>query len=132
MNILDHVAIRVRWGVCSSEYSVPASVVLEGQRAIAPGCPGCFDYDYECEAQFVATLVDPQTLAALQVAWAAFEASVTSHGGVGVTLVAVPAAARPALEEATERIRAVKAVQRWENEGGRCLERRTPHLAAAG
>ena len=127
MNILDHVAIRIRCGVCSGEYSVPASVVLEGQQAIAPGCPGCSDY--ECEARFVATLVDPQALAALQAAWATFEASATSQGAVGVTLAAVPAAARPALEEATERIRAVRAVQRWENEGGRCLERRTPRSA---
>lgn len=127
MNILDHVAIRVRCGVCSGEYSVPASVVLEGQRAIAPGCPGCSDY--ECEARFVATLVDPQALVALQAAWATFEASATSQGAVSVTLAAVPAAARPALEEATERIRAVRAVQRWENEGGRCLERRTPRSA---
>ena len=56
MDILDHVAIRVRCGVCSSEYSVPASVVLEGQLATASGCPGCSDY--ECEARFVATLAD--------------------------------------------------------------------------
>ena len=123
MNILDHVAIRIRCGVCSGEYSVPASVVLEGQRAIAPGCPGCSDY--ECEARFVATLADPQALAALQAAWATFEASATSLGAVGVTLAAVPAVARPTLEEAAERTRRVKAIQRWENEGGRCLERRT-------
>lgn len=56
MNILDQVDVRVRCGVCAGEYAVPASVVLEGQQAIAPGCPGCSDYD--CEARFVATLVD--------------------------------------------------------------------------
>jgi hypothetical protein len=126
MNILDHVAIRVRCAVCSGEYCVPASVVLQGQEAIAPGCPGCSDY--ECEARFVATLADPQALAALQAAWAAFEGSVTSHGGVGATLVAVPAVT-PTRDEAVERIRRARAIQRWESEGGRWLERRTPRPA---
>lgn len=88
MNILDQVAIRVRCGVCSGEYDVPASVVVEGQQAILHGCPGCSDY--ECEARFVASLADSQALSALQTAWAAFEASVTAHGGAGIILVGLP------------------------------------------
>lgn len=127
VQILDHVAITVSCSTCSAEYGVPASVVLEGQRAIAPGCPGCSDY--ECEARYVATLVDPQALAALEAAWAAFEASVTSHGGVGATLVALPTVTRPTPDEAAEGARRAKAVQRWEGEGGRCLDRRTPARA---
>ena len=67
---------------------MPASVVLEGQKAIAPGCPGCSDS--ECEPRFVSGLADPQALAAPQAAWSSFEASVTSHGGAGVALVAAP------------------------------------------
>ena len=125
MSILDHVAIRVRCGACSGEYDVPASVVLQGQQAIAPGCPGCSDY--ECEARFVATLADQQALAALEAAWAAFEASVASHGGLGARLVAVPAVTRPTHAEATETARRAKAVQRWESEGGRFLDRRASH-----
>ncbi|HUJ29220.1 MAG TPA: hypothetical protein VLW85_24540 [Myxococcales bacterium] len=117
MSILDHVAIRVPCPVCSGEYDVPASVVLDGQKAIAPGCPGCSDY--ECEPRFVATLVDPQALAVLEAAWARFEASVVSHGGSGVALVAVPTTARPNPDDASARIWRRKAIQRWENEGGR-------------
>lgn len=98
MSILDHVAIQVPCNLCSDEYQVPASVVLAGQQAIAPGCPGCSDY--ECESRFVAKLVDPRALAALQAAWEAFEASVIACGATGVTLVAVPLTAHPTLEEA--------------------------------
>ncbi len=116
MNILDHVAISVPCPSCSGEFNVPASVVLYGQSATTPVCPGCSDY--ECESRFVATLVEPQALAELEAAWASFEASVTSHGGAGVTLVNVPIAAGPSLEQASARAWRAKALQRWENEGG--------------
>ena len=120
MNILDHVAITVPCNLCSDEYNVPASVVFEGQRVIAGGCPGCSDY--ECEPRFVATLVDPQALAALEAAWARFEASVIAHGGAGAVLVALPAVVRSKLEEVTDKIYGAKAIQRWETEGGRCMD----------
>ncbi|HZR07673.1 MAG TPA: hypothetical protein VFA79_03770 [Myxococcales bacterium] len=107
MNILDYVAIRVRCAVCSSEYSVPASVVLAGQQAISHGCPGCSDY--ECEARFVATLVESQVLKDLQAAWAVLEENVAALGGAGVTLVAVPTAAPATREDQTERARGALA-----------------------
>lgn len=122
MSILDHVAITVPCGACGGEFNVPASVVAAGQKAIAPRCPGCSDY--ECEARFVAGLVDPRALEDLQAAWARFEASATSHGGRSVVLVSVPLAAPPQLEEARERRLRAKAIQRWETEGGRIADPR--------
>ncbi len=117
MSILDHLAITVPCGVCGGDFNVPVSVVAVGQEAIAPRCPGCSDY--ECEARFVAGLVDRRALADLQAAWDQFEANATSHGGRGVVLVAVPAVPPLGLDDARERRLRARALQRWETDGGR-------------
>ncbi len=119
MNILDHVAIRVPCSVCSEEFTVPASVILEGEEAIVHGCPGCSDY--ECEARFVASLADQQAVEDLEAAWERFEASVRAHGAAGALLVGVPTTVAQTRDD---RVWRRKAIQRWENEGGHLLDGR--------
>ncbi len=113
-DILDDVDIIVQCNLCSASYPVRASLIRESQRMLAEGCTG--SSAYECTASYLATLVDPDDLDELARAWRRFEERVTCRGGVGVTVRAdAPSQARRHLDAD------VLALERGENEGGRCV-----------
>lgn len=109
-DLLEHVHVTVPCNVCDETYSVPASVVRTSQQLVAEGCTGTSRF--ECDAAFYATLIDHDAIESLERVWAEFCRNAGSHGGVGVTIDPEPASTRRA--DADRR-----ALQRWENEGGR-------------
>lgn len=110
-DLLSTIEIVVSCNICQSTYSVPASIVRDSQRILDEGCTGVSPY--ECDASFYATLIEPKVVAELERAWASFQRSAASHGGAGLHLRRGDADQREADVDAD-------AVQRWENEGGRC------------
>jgi hypothetical protein len=110
-DLLSAIEIEVACNICNATYTVPASIVRESQRLLAEGCTG--ESLYECDASFLATLVEPAAIADLERAWASFQQNATAHGGMRVAVVANAASPRARDLDA-------RAVQRWENEGGCC------------
>ena len=113
-DLLSRIEVVVACHVCDSTYAVPASIVRESQRILAEGCTG--ESTFECDASFYATLIEPEAIAELERAWARFQDSATHHGGTRVALDR--GRANASANDLDER-----AVQRWENEGGRCEHR---------
>jgi hypothetical protein len=104
-DLLDHVHVTVPCNSCDESYTVPASAVRASQRVLADGCSGTSSY--ECEASFYATLIDHDAIESLEHVWADFCRNATAHGAISVEL--------DVAEGDLER----RALQRWENEGGR-------------
>lgn len=110
-DLLDHVQVTVPCPTCDESYTVPASVVRASQRVLAEGCTGTSSY--ECEASFYATLIDHDAIESLEHVWADFCRSATEHGAIDV-----------AFDTDAARDLDGRALQRWENEGGRCSKPR--------
>lgn len=108
-DLLDHVQVTVPCNTCDESYTVPASVVRASQRVLAEGCSGTSGY--ECEASFYATLIDHDAIESLERVWADFCRSATTHGATDVAFDA---------DQVVPGDLDRRAVQRWENEGGRC------------
>lgn len=106
--LLEHVEVIVPCQSCGSTYAVPASVVRESQRMLEEGCSG--STLHECDASFYATLIDAAALDELACAWAAVCESATRHGG---TEIMFATAGADGLDVDA------RALQRWDNEGGR-------------
>ncbi len=113
--LLDHVEVVVPCHHCGSTYTVPASLVRESQRVLAEGCSG--SSLYECDASFYATLVEPGALDALANAWAVFCQSAATHGGTEIMITTGDSSSPDPNFDA-------RALQRWDNEGGRPPPRR--------
>ena len=111
-DLLSHVEVEVGCNTCQTSYSVPGALIRDSQRILAAGCTGTSLF--ECDASYYATLIEPEVIANLERAWASFQQSATSHGGIGVALVC----SETNQETNTQAI--APALQRWENEGGRC------------
>ena len=105
-DLLDYVQVTVPCDACDESYSVAASAVRASQRVLAEGCSATSSY--ECEASFYATLIDHDAIESLDRVWADFCRNATTHGAIGVEL--------DAAHGDPDR----RALQRWENEGGRC------------
>jgi hypothetical protein len=112
-DLLDHVQVTVPCNSCDESYTVPVSVVRASQRVLSEGCTGTSSY--ECEASFYATLIDHDAIESLEHVWADFCRHATAHGAIAVAFDADQIGA----EELDRR-----ALQRWENEGGRSTEPR--------
>jgi hypothetical protein len=84
-DLLAHVEVVVACSVCDSSYSVPASVVRESQRLLAEDY--CGESLFECDALYYATLIEAEAIADLERAWARFQESATSHGGMRIVVV---------------------------------------------
>jgi hypothetical protein len=110
-DLLSQIKVVVACSVCGAPYSVPASIVRESQRLLAEDY--CGESLFECDALFYATLIDAEAIADLERAWARFQKSATSHGGISVALVA-----RGSETDASDRDEC--APERWESEAGRC------------
>lgn len=110
-DLLSRVEVVVCCNICQASYAIPGSMIRESQRLLAEGCTGTSLF--ECDASFYATLIEPEVIANLERAWASFQQSATSHGGIGVALVGAESNTLAVDPDA-------RALQRWENEGGRC------------
>jgi hypothetical protein len=110
-DLLDHVQVTVQCNSCDDSYAVPASAVRESQHVLAEGCTGTSSY--ECEASFYATLIDHDAIESLERVWTDFCRSATAHGATRVAFDTDP----PVTGDLDGR-----ALQRWENEGGRCTK----------
>jgi hypothetical protein len=84
-DLLAQVEVVVACSVCDSTYSVPASIVRESQRLLAEDY--CGESLFECDAQYYATLIEAEAIADLERAWARFQKSATSHGGMRIVVV---------------------------------------------
>ncbi len=114
-DLLSHVEVEVNCSTCQTSYSIPGALIRDSQRLLAAGCTGTSLF--ECDASFYATLIEPEVIANLERAWASFQQSATSHGGIGVALVG----SEMDRETNTQAVALeTRALQRCENEGGRC------------
>lgn len=112
-DLLEYLQLVLPCNVCGSTYTIPASLVRDSQQAIADGCFG--SGAITCDAEFYAGLLAPDAIAGLTRAWEAFRHSAEHLGGLGVALREAVVIVDPA---EIDRL----AVQRWENEGGSCLQ----------
>jgi hypothetical protein len=111
VDLLSQIEVVVACNICDSTYSVPASIVRESQRLLAEGY--CGESRFECDALYYAMLIEAEAIADLERAWARFQKSATSHGGMSIAVVGTgPSIGATDLDE--------RGCQRWENEGGRC------------
>jgi hypothetical protein len=116
-DLLSQVEVVVGCSLCDSTYSVPASIVRESQRLVAEDY--CGESLFECDALYYATLIEPDAIADLERAWARFQKSATSHGGMRVVVGA--SGMNMGANELDE-----QTLQRWGNESGPC-----EHIRAA-
>ena len=112
-DLLSQIEVVFVCNTCDSTYSVPASIVRESQRLVAEDY--CGESLLECDALYYATLIDAEAIADLERAWAHFQESATSHGGIRVAVVGANTGATEIDERALQRLhRRVEGLQRTE------------------
>jgi hypothetical protein len=79
MNIVDHVAVRLRCNQCGQTYEVPVRDVLLSHTMVRCGCP--VSQETECPPVFQIRLFDPTPIKELSSAWDQLAMRAKADGG---------------------------------------------------